>query len=377
LGGLYNRSEKTLKGEDADWKGYVENVIQQVTPVDSMSRTIFSPILRDLPTNTTWYGTAIEGREFENVAPRDRYDESTSSVAVAIGKVTGWSPKKIHYVLDQYSGVIGDIFLPMTSPKAEKDFFTGNFTIDPATSNKLTSDFYKLYDEANYAKSAGDNIAKYQVKYLNKVKKAASELYNEKSAIQNSDLKGVEKLQQTRAIQVMINQIYKTAIEEYDIYTKAFEATAYIDDSTEAGEKFRFTESIRLTQGSEAALESYNEEVYAKYNLIAKSGISFEDLYYYYFAQKEIESDKDRQGNVIAGSKKKKVVALVNSLKTNKNQKLLLLAASGYSVGDKATKTSLARYIANLNASKDEKAALAELCGFKVKNGRILLSAIN
>ena len=376
LGGLYNRSEKSLKGEDADWKGYAENILQQVTPVDSMSRTIFSPLIRDLPTNTTWYGTAIEGRELENKAPRDRYDESTSSIAVGIGKVLNYSPKKIHYLLDQYTGVIGDIILPLTSKKAEKDFFTGNFTIDPATSNKLSSDFYKLYDETNHAKSAGDSTAKYQLKYLNKVKKSISTLYDEKSAIQNSDLKAAEKLQQTRAIQVMINQIYKTALADFGAYTEAFEATAYIDDSTDAGEKMRYTEATRMTQGAEAALESYNEEVYAKYSLVAKSGISYDDLYYYYFVQKDIEGDKDKDGNVIAGSKKTKVLKLVNSLNVNKNQKLLLLAASGYSVGDRNTKISLARYITSLKASKDEKAALAELCGFKVKNGVIMLSAI-
>lgn len=371
LGGLVNRTAKTVKGEDADWKGYIENVSQQVTPVDSMSRTIFSPILRDLPTNTTWYGTEIEGRQFENVAPKDRYDESTSEIAKLLGKVFNYSPKKIHYLLDQYSGVIGDFILPLSSKKAEKDFFSGNFTIDPATSNKLSSDFYKLYDEAQYAKSAGDDIAKYQVRYLNSVKSAVSELYKEKSAIQNSDLKAVDKLQQTRTVQVLINEAFKTAKQDYELYTKAFEATSQIED-----EDMRYVESIRLTQGAEKAFEVYDKKVAAKYSLIAKSGIDYNELYYYYFSQKDLENDKDKQGNVIAGSKKQKVLKLVNELKVNKNQKLLLLAASGYSVGDRTTKIKLARYITSLKASKEEKADLAEMCGFKVKNGTILISSI-
>ncbi|MBR5880688.1 MAG: hypothetical protein IKZ16_03275, partial [Clostridia bacterium] len=103
LAGLYNRSVNVAQGKKFDVLGYIENLSTQVTPVDSASRNIFSPILRDLPTNTTWYGTAIEGREFENLAPEDRYDEGTSSIAIAIGKVINYSPKKIHYLLDQYS----------------------------------------------------------------------------------------------------------------------------------------------------------------------------------------------------------------------------------------------------------------------------------
>jgi hypothetical protein len=174
----------------------------------------------------------------------------------------------------------------------------------------------------------------------------------------------------------MINQIYKTALTDFSAYTKAFEATAYIDDSTDAGEKMRYTESVRMTQGSEAAFEAYDEDVYKKYSLIANSGISYDDLYYYYFVQKDIESDKDKDGNAVAGSKKAKVLKLVNSLNISKNQKLLLLAASGYSAGDKNTKISLARYITSLKATKDEKVELAEMCGFKVKNGVIMLSAI-
>jgi hypothetical protein len=131
-----------------------------------------------------------------------------------------------------------------------------------------------------------------------------------------------------------------------------------------------------MIRGAESALKEYDKDVYEKYSLVVKSGISYDNLYYYYFVQKDLEGDKDKQGNTIAGSKRAKVLSLVNSLKINKNQKLLLLAASGYSAGDKATKVSLARYITSLKASKDEKAELAELCGYQVKNGTILLSAI-
>jgi hypothetical protein len=160
VAGIYNRTLNAAQGKDFDFAGYLKNLSTQVTPVDSASRNIFSPILRDLPTNTTWYGTAIEGQQFENMAPEERYDEGTSSIAIALGKVFKYSPKKIHYLLDQYSGVIGDFILPATTERAEKDYISAAFTLDPATSNKISTSFYKVYDELTYKKDSLKATAK-------------------------------------------------------------------------------------------------------------------------------------------------------------------------------------------------------------------------
>ena len=169
-------------GEDADLKGFAKNAMEQITPASNMTRTIFSPIF-DVKNNKTWYGTDIEGREMESKAPRDRYDESTSSIAIFIGQAINASPKKIHYLLDQYSGVIGDFVLPATSKKEHKGFLLGNVTLDSVTSNKFSEKFYELYDKTVYADTAGDEIASYQLKYLNRVKKSVSELNKEIDAI--------------------------------------------------------------------------------------------------------------------------------------------------------------------------------------------------
>lgn len=376
IGGLVNRGKSTVEGEDADWAGYVKNIMQQVTPVDSMSRTIFSPF-SDVANNVTWYGSAIEGRQFENTAPKDRYDESTSSIAIAIGKVINYSPKKIHYLLDQYSGVIGDFILPATTAKAERGFLSGNFTIDPAASNRLSTDFYEMYDKAQYAKTAGDDTAIYQVKYLNKVKGAISEMYDQKTAIQsNPDLSNAEKLQQTRVVQILINEAYKTALQDFELYTKAIEATAGMED-----ESLRFTEATRLMYGAERALSEYNDDVYAKCQMLNKAGVDYESLYSYYFTVRDITSDKDRNGKTISGSKRKKVVASIKGMKISTDQKLLLICASGYTLQDNdlprmsavSAKKRLLRYILGIKgATQAEKAKLAEMCGFEVKNGRIV-----
>ena len=380
IGGLINRGKSAAEGEDVDWAGYVENIMQQVTPVDSMSRTIFSPF-SDVANNLTWYGTAIEGRQFENTAPKDRYDESTSSIAIAIGQAINYSPKKIHYLLDQYSGVIGDFILPATTAKAEKDFLSGNFTLDPATSNKLSTEFYEMYDQAQYAKTAGDDTAAYQVRYLNKVKSAISDMYKQKSEIQNNpDLSNAEKLQQTRVVQLLINEAYKTALQDFELYTKAIEATAGMED-----ESLRFTEATRLMYGAERALSEYNDDVYAKCQMLNKAGVDYETLYSYYFTVRGFTSDKDAQGNTISGSKRKKVVASIKSMKVSTEQKLLLICASGYALQDNDlprmtavnAKKRLLRYILNLKgATQTEKTELAEMCGFEVKNGRVVTKSV-
>jgi hypothetical protein len=372
FGGLANQLRNVSRGEGFNAGEYAESIVGNLTPVDSFSRDIFSP-LRDVASNTTWYGGEIEGRQFEGVRPSQRYDESTSSIAIALGKAFNYSPKKIHYLLDQYTGVIGDFLLPATTKKAEKDYLSANFLLDPKTNNKLSNEFYKLYDEAQYAKNEGNITAYYQLKHLNEVKSSVSELYDEITRIQNSDLSNSEKLQQVRTIRVLINNLYKTAKDDYAAYTKAIEATEGIfDESNATQQKLRHTAITQLMYGSKKALEVYNKDVYAKASVLNKAGISYDTYYEYYFSTRGIESDVDRKGDKVAGSKRKKVVNAIKALGVSQAERLLLTAAAGYSLTE-SEKKKLISYINKLTVTKDEKIAIAEACGFTVKNGRISL----
>lgn len=374
IGGLYNRGDKLAKGEDAELAGYASNVVSQITPVENVSRTIFSPIF-DVKNNRTWYGGEIEGREWDDTAPRDRYDESTSSIAVWIGQAINYSPKKVHYLLDQYSGVIGDFALPATSKKEKRDFFSGNFTLDSVTSNKLSERFYDAYDKTAYADTAGDEAATYRLKYLNDVKKAVRDMNKELDEIRNSDLSNTEKLQQTRVVRSLINAAYDSALKSLDAVNAAIEETAGIED-----EVLREAEVNRRVFGAEYALKQYNEKTYEKYVLMHGGGIGYDELYAYHFATLGIESDLDKRGNVIEGSKKKKILAVINALDIPKEQKLILLYSRGYTAKDgeikgvsaARAKTVLAAYIAKAKGlTKAQREELAKACGLKVTNGRI------
>lgn len=101
-----------------------------------------------------------------------------------------------------------------------------------------------------------------------------------------------------------------------------------------------------------------------------------------YIRTKGIESDKGKDGKTIAGTKRKKTVAAINSMPISTEKKLFLICAKGYALADgdvrglsaEAAKKRLLRYIVNLpGKTKNEKAMLAEMCGFAVKNGKISL----
>lgn len=109
--------------------------------------------------------------------------------------------------------------------------------------------------------------------------------------------------------------------------------------------------------------------------------IGADSLALLYVATKGLESDKDKNGQTVSGSKRKKVVAAINKLKIPAQQKLLLICAKGYSLKDgdirgysaeKAEKYLLNYLLRQSSLTKEQKAELAVLCGFEIKNGKIV-----
>ncbi len=107
--------------------------------------------------------------------------------------------------------------------------------------------------------------------------------------------------------------------------------------------------------------------------------VGVENLALLHLSTKGITSEKDEDGKTISGSKRKQVVAAINTLNLPTEQRLLLICAKGYSLqnGDikgisaGRAKQLLLRYIRQLAVSEEQRLALAEMCGFEVKNGRI------
>jgi len=76
----------------------------------------------------------------------------------------------------------------------------------------------------------------------------------------------------------------------------------------------------------------------------------------------KLKADVDRKGNTIANSKKKKVLAYINSLPLNGYQRLVLLSAQGYSI--KSYRSQMLKYVNSLPISKERKLQMWEELGY-------------
>ena len=99
----------------------------------------------------------------------------------------------------------------------------------------------------------------------------------------------------------------------------------------------------------------------------------------------DLTSDKDASGNTVQNSKKRKVLQYLLQLNLSDAQRLLLLYYSGYTVKDgeyrgwtaARARTVLLRYILNAKGvTATEKASIAEMCNFQVRNGKIVPTSV-
>lgn len=378
FGGAYLRSKWYMQGKEDAWEGYLSSIASAVTPVDNFTRTIFSPIT-DIKTNTTWYGGEIEGQKFANTKPSERYDESTSNIAIWLGKVFNYSPKKIHYLLDQYGGVVTDILLPATTVQAESGIVSKNLLANSTTNSRWSTEFYSQIEKYTYKKTDGDAKAKAAVKYLNSIKNTISDMYTQKRQIQtDKSLSNSEKLNQTQIIQAAINALMKDSLTNAKYLYEELGKYDLSDDKFDMS----YLDAISTVVGAEYALKSYNKTVYEKATNLNKLGVSYDTYYDYYFATKSIEADVTSSGKTVSGSRKQKLIQYTMSTDLPIVQKLMLIMSSGYSISDgdisgvsaKQVKRVVAQYIAKSGLSSEEKTALAKMCGLTVRNGRVYLA---
>lgn len=338
-----------------------------MSPIDAASRTIFAPI-GDAIANRTWYGTAIESRTMEQMyEAKDRYDESTSSIAIAIGQAINVSPKKVHYLIEQYTGFLGDVFLPMTTEKAEQGLFSANFITDPEYTNDISSKYYDIKDEITYAKNSGDLNALMAYKYLNAHDNLLSDIYKAKRDIANYNtmseeekallisslpqlskalnlsgkvtLTDAEKREYTSILQSLLNGTITQVTDNIE----AFQDIIISADFAGEFSKFIYSDMYKKFDESKKNL-AYNKAMdyyYALY-MSQMNGVQLNHKYALYEAVganetclylaeiSKIESDKDKDGNTINGSRKEKVHKYIQGLKLTAQQKYILMYLAGY-----------------------------------------------
>lgn len=294
LGITVDRIGDAIQGKDVDLIATINTMGNQVAPANPLTSNIASALFEaqlfdPSSPGRTWYGGDIENQRLQSYAPGQRYDSSTDIFSKAVGGALGISPKKLNYVLDQYSGVVGDFLLPLLTPQAERGMFSKAFTVDAVTSNRLSGDFYDEADALTYAKNGGDEAAAVVSRFWSKQQSACSDLYKQIREVEASDLSDKEKRQKTRELKALVNGIQKNAMASEETYRAAVEKNLRkgmdADDAYRAANKDCF--------GAEYALQVYNKDVYEKAKSAKSNGVSYDDYYAYYFGTRGFEKSGD------------------------------------------------------------------------------------
>lgn len=357
-------TQEKQKGEDVKFSDVFEVIKSNIAPTDIFNQNIATAWTQAKLTNpdnpgTTWYGGNIESDRLQNYRPEDRYDEKTDELSKAIGKLFKVSPKKVNYLLDQYTGVIGDLLLPLITPATKSSHWLlaapqAAFTIDTTSTNKTTGKYYDLLDELKYDANDGDVGAGITRKYVSHAGDEVNDYYAQIRAIQNDkSLSDGEKNRIVRALKAQLIERQKEIIAQAEPYREAVndylkahpelstdndaaiaeyaELYGITEDQAESRmDAIVYREANREVFGAEYALRTYNADVYDKARAAYAKGVSYETYYDYYFATKEMHADKDENGKSISGSKKAKVVEYINSLDIPPEQKDALYVAAGY-----------------------------------------------
>ena len=212
-------TQKALGTTDIPWGDIVSISSDQIGPV-GWSNNIFQQIKNSEIYNKdgkgkTWYGADIETDYDQQKLPKDRYDANTSSIAINLGKLTGKSPKKIDYLIDSYTGVVGDIAIPRTRKATGRSWLAKNFSTDTVSQNNLTTKMYDRINKLTQQKNSGDTSGKteYGLWYLNKQSKDASEIRKQIREIQDSDKSKNQKAKEIRPLQRKLNKVTKTGMD--------------------------------------------------------------------------------------------------------------------------------------------------------------------
>lgn len=334
-----NRMWRWLKGEPASsaFAGYPSFAIEQIAPNNPLTNNIFAGITA-MSTNKTWYGGDIVSSYMEEKPDYLQYDESTDAFSIWLGEITrhgkngieGLSPKKVNYLIDQYSGFIGDWGLPALSKKADVPAVVKAFVVDSVRQNRLGSDFYDALDEAKQVKetefaTAADDAT---YSYLYKQSKAASEITKQLKEIYNSGEKTrKEKMSEARDLLELRNEIYRKALFTVGTYEETAKSIGSADSDVVK------REANRKAFGAEYALKTYNKDVGEKAAEYVAQGVTYDQYYAAYFAARGITGDKDENGKTITNSaSRKKKEAIDKAVPgASTKQKHLLYEALGVS----------------------------------------------
>lgn len=248
FGSLARRTLEYSDGDKDAFKGYLQNVNSQIGVSNPEENNIFAPFIQAYGSENgnAWYGGDLVPTRLQNKPKAEQYDETTDEFSKWLGEKLNISPYKLNYVIDQYSGGVGDILLPTITKEASSDNDSvlgtalapvkDQFIVNSTTDNKYVSEFYdtndKLTVKANSYKATDDDLLK--KKYMSSMSSELSKLYAERREVQNDEtMSRSERFKKSQNIKNEINRISKEALdsynnlEKYDNYATVGESEYY------------------------------------------------------------------------------------------------------------------------------------------------------
>lgn len=369
---------------------YAKERDEDETFVEDFALDTIGNMIGGLPVITDAYNYFVEGFDVENysyTAVNDflasaqgiinLFDEDASSQDIARGI------KNLTYSLGQLSGV--------PTRNLYNAFYGLTKRISPTTGYAIDSVFYEKNYKNDYykaIKNGDEEMADYLLQLL------AGERLNDDlgektyGTILDLSKEGYKILPKEVPDKITVDGVeyeldelqidsVKKLYSQYVKEAESFVSSSYYN-SLDNESKYEAISYYFDLSRDRAISEALDVDRGRKVELIGLLGE--DEITKLHIATKGIESDVDKEGNTVAGSKKTKVLKAIKKLGGSKSQQVLMLYASGYTVQDgdikgvsaSAAKKMLLNAIMKLNVTSAEKAEIAKSFGFTVKNGKII-----
>lgn len=177
FGSLFERGLRAAEGQKDSFKGFGNALATSFAPANPIDSNFISPATWNIATNKDFANRAIvpQSMIMDKRSPYLQYDDKTSSIAKEIGKLTtnipglpgGVSPKQLDYLIKSYTGVIGQLGLPLAVQGSDPiKALSTQFVADPVFSNQATTDFYDKLDKLSAAATDKNILQKIPSKIL-------------------------------------------------------------------------------------------------------------------------------------------------------------------------------------------------------------------
>ena len=210
-------------------------------------------------------------------------------------------------------------------------------SLNTGSMNKIDAEIYRLYEETG-SKAVFPSVSPYKIERNGSEspmtgderarfqKTQGTTFYDVLSGMLDSEIYRSSSDTERERYFELANK-YAKAVATEDVTGGAYDSDAYVELAMSAKKELGLSaaEYLMLYQKHGSAVNS--DDIRSAYN----AGISPYDFLDYKFGTKGIEADKDKNGESISGSKKKKIVSEIDSQDLTAKEKDFLYLMEGYS----------------------------------------------